>query len=169
MGILGELNMEILEEWKEIPAYPKYMASNLGRIKNKKTGKIKKPFLSKHGYPQASIQLVNGKKNIHIHSLVLQTFKGDRPINLESNHKDGNKLNNNVENLEYITKSQNCIHAFRMNLRRPRSQKLEKKDVLDIRHFRKSEGVTTKELCKEYGVTQRTIRHIIEGKTWCYI
>ena len=53
---------QIIEEWREIPSYPKYMASNLGTIKNKKTGKIKKYFLSRFGYPLVSIQSVVKKE-----------------------------------------------------------------------------------------------------------
>lgn len=102
------------EEWKDIPGYEGYyQVSNLGRVKSlPRTGTIKqeriiKPGKDKYGYLRIILHKNGFKKYVTIHKLVAQAFI-DNPKNLsEVDHIDGNKLNNNVENLRYCTRSQN--------------------------------------------------------------
>lgn len=105
------------ELWKDIPNYPGYKISNFGRVKNK-NNLILKPILSREGY--YFVRPTNGdkRKNIYIHRLVAKEFI-DNPNNLEVvNHKDGNKKNNNVNNLEWCTYSYNTIHSYKTNIRK---------------------------------------------------
>ena len=89
------------------------------RIKEPKTtalifssGKILKGRLSKSGYLQVSIKIDETNKfaNRYIHRLVALYFIDNPENKREVNHKDGNKENNNVENLEWVTSSENQIH-----------------------------------------------------------
>ena len=75
-------------------------------------GRELKQTLGKHGY--LSVKLNN--KDYKIHYLVSHFMIGERPKNLVTNHIDGNKLNNNYKNLEYISASENIYHSIKMGL-----------------------------------------------------
>lgn len=101
--------------WKQY--IDNYYASDYGEIKNIKTGRILKQQISNKGYAKTNI-IINGKiKTIFIHKVVAELFIPN-PLNLPYvNHKDGNKLNNTANNLEWVTRSENDLHAFRNDLR----------------------------------------------------
>lgn len=100
------------EIWKQIEDTT-YFVSNYGRVKNKK-GEILKPFEDKDGYNEYKLHI--NKKPIHKkeHRLVAQTFISN-PNNLpQVNHKDGNKQNNYIDNLEWCTNQENQLHSCRV-------------------------------------------------------
>lgn len=111
------------EIWKDIKGYEGlYQVSNLGRIKSfhkyRTTNRIMKPRL-KRGYYQIGLRKDSKRKWYSIHRLVAQAFilnSNNYPI---INHKDGNKLNNNVDNLEWCTYSYNSKEAIRLGLAKP--------------------------------------------------
>lgn len=105
------------EYWKEIRDYPKYEASNLGRVRNKNTLHIlMAPINSRTGYHNVGVMNNNGQRTVCVHKLIAETFLGDRPLKHDVNHIDGNKLNNEISNLEYCTRSQNVNHAYETGL-----------------------------------------------------
>lgn len=89
--------------------------SNLGNIRmnNQTVGSI-----STSGYYNVKLQNVNTGKlqSVTIHSIIAYIFYGKRPESLIINHKDGNRLNNNCENLEYITQQENIQHGYKIGL-----------------------------------------------------
>ena len=92
-----------MKEWRTIPQYPKYSASSEGEIRNDKTGRILKQEKHRCGYRQLSV----GKGNQeYVHRLVASAFYGLQP-SMEVDHINGNKADNRVENLRWVTKSQN--------------------------------------------------------------
>ncbi len=104
------------EQWLPVPDEPfnkTFAVSNMGRIKNIKTGKIKALSLNK-GTHYYSVRLDIGKKHkkitYQIHQLVAKMFIGECPDKYIINHKDLNKQNNAVSNLEYISSSANRKH-----------------------------------------------------------
>ena len=104
------------EIWKDIPNYDGYQASNLGNIKNKKTGNILKPYENTNGYLQVELWK-NGKgKKIVVHKIIANTFLSNINNLPQINHKDENKLNNNINNLEFCTAKYNSNYGTR-NLR----------------------------------------------------
>nr|DAG93666.1 MAG TPA: homing endonuclease [Crassvirales sp.] len=123
-----------MENWKIIEGTT-YRVSNLGRIQNSK-GKILSPYKNKFGY--LSIDLfVNGKKwKCKVHRLVAITFIPN-PNNLPMvNHKDEDKTNNNVTNLEWCDNSYNLSYGSRtekmFQSRKKRNRKTAQKQVMQL-------------------------------------
>ena len=128
-----------METWKPIKDFEhtKYMISDKGNIKNKDTNYI----LEKHDKTGYSTVLLTheGKSTTHrLHILVAKSFlENNNPKNIV-NHKDGNKLNNRLDNLEYISQSDNMKHAIKHKLFVPKFRQVEKKDVIsDTNEFNK--------------------------------
>lgn len=105
------------EIWKPIKNYENYYEiSNLGNVKNIKTQKILIGDKNNMGYRR--VILYNPiKKRFFIHRLVAYHFCNGYKPNLIVNHKDGNKLNNRANNLEWVTRSENDLHAYKNHLR----------------------------------------------------
>jgi len=94
-----------MEEWRDCVECPLYKVSSLGNVKSREH--ILKPWIQNNGYKIVSFCVNYMKKNYTVHSLVASAFLGQRPDKMVIDHKDGDKLNNSVENLQYITQSQN--------------------------------------------------------------
>lgn len=117
------------EIWKPIKGYEElYQVSNLGRVKRfdrkviTKNGVVK-PIKAREmkqsksmGYAYVCLTKDGITKHFRVHRLVAQTFIPNPENKEQVNHKDGNKLNNNVNNLEWCTNQENCIHAWKNNL-----------------------------------------------------
>lgn len=107
------------EEWRNIPGHDKYQVSNEGRVRSLKTNRILSSC-SCNGYRQVGLYSDGKQKTITIHRLVALAFLGDRPMGIdgrrnEVNHKDGDRANNRLSNLEYVTRAENVIHSYAMN------------------------------------------------------
>ena len=77
-------------------------------------------FLKVHVTPIGYGQVFMDRKRYYVHCLVAEKFLGPRPMGMDVNHKDGNKLNNRIENLEYATRSRNRLHYYRELYGKPR-------------------------------------------------
>lgn len=100
------------EKWKRYQDTD-YIISDLGRIKNQKTGKILQGTITSQGYIRLTIKINDKRKNKLLHQLVYETFCENfiEKENFVINHIDGNKLNNSYNNLEYVSQSQNVLHS----------------------------------------------------------
>lgn len=105
------------EIWKDVPTYIGiYQASNLGRIKSMRDGRIITNVMGKHYYHFHIIGTVP-RRNGLVHRFVALAFHGEPVGNRKCvNHKDGNKLNNHADNLEWCTHKENSEHAVKMGL-----------------------------------------------------
>jgi hypothetical protein len=105
------------EIWKDIKGYEGiYKVSNYGRVINVKTMKVLSGGVGKNGYDTVNLHN-NGGKTFCVHRLVAESFIPN-PCNKKCvNHKDGDKLNNNAENLEWNTHSENNQHAYDSGLK----------------------------------------------------
>ena len=99
-------------EWRTITEASNYEVSTNGQVRNRTTKKILKGRLSKNGYLQVSIKIDATQKfcNRYIHRLVALHFIQNPNNKREVNHIDGNKENNTLSNLEWVTSSENQKH-----------------------------------------------------------
>lgn len=124
------MNIQV-EIWKDIIDFPNYQISNLGKIKSKeretnvgiKNQKtrfrkelILKQTIDKRGYSQVILYNNQKAKHFKVHRLVAEYFIENINNKPQVNHKDGNKQNNHVNNLEYVTDIENKHHAINSGL-----------------------------------------------------
>ncbi len=170
------------EEWQIIADYPDYSISNMGNLKSRRPWSKQKdktivkerllnPHLTHYGY--RAVRLCKDGKQVDrlIHRLVIAAFIGDCPEGKEVNHIDGVKTNNRIDNLEYVTDSEQRQHAYDMGLQKKGGDKwnaiLNAEKVVEIRNLiGKMKG---REIAKIYGVTPGTISDIKKGRRWAYI
>jgi predicted XRE-type DNA-binding protein len=166
------------ELWKDIPGYEgHYQISNLGRVKSIKfkNHRIMKTKVDM-GYEQIGLRLPNKiKKFFKIHRLVAKAFISNPNNYPQVNHKDGNKLNNHVENLEWCSSSQNVKHSFDiLGKQIPKgenstSSKLKESDVLAIRQLLKEGNLSQQKIADKYGISQAQVWRIKNKLRWSHI
>lgn len=99
-------------EWREVKEYSNYEVNQLGEIRHKKRQKILKPRDNNGGYQYVNFK-INGKNtNFAVHRIVANAFIPNPNGYTEVNHKDYNKKNNCVDNLEWVSSSQNKQHSY---------------------------------------------------------
>lgn len=149
------------EIWKEIPGYEgRYEASTFGFIRNFKTKKIKSTYLNEKDYLVVDLIDVNGiKKHRKVHRLVALTFIPNPDNKPDVNHLKGNKLNNEVSNIEWSTREENLEHAQTV-LSSPSKRKLTQED---INYILDNPSSTKTDLCKKFEVDPKTIYNIRMG------
>lgn len=102
--------------WKTVKEFPNYEVSNLGEIRNKTTKKHLKQQTKEKGYKGVILHKNNKKYNLRVHRVVATEFI-DNPLNKPYvNHLNGDKADNRSENLEWVTPSENNIHAINTGL-----------------------------------------------------
>lgn len=163
------------EIWRLVVGYEGlYMVSSYGRVmsvpitqeRNNRTYHKSGTEIAHHdngrGYRVLSLCRNGVQDQRTVHRLVAEAFI-DNPKNLpEVNHKDGNKSNNEVKNLEWVTKSENVRHAITELDAFGFNRTLTEEQVIAIREDTRTEA----EIGKEYGLSQRTINAIRTGKTY---
>lgn len=117
--------------WKDIEGATNYEISNNGNVRNKTTKKILKGRKTKGGYLQVSIKFDGEEKfkNQYIHRLVAEAFIENKNNKKEVNHKDGNKLNNNLNNLKWVTSSENQKHRHSIGINKTSNRRIGKFDL----------------------------------------
>lgn len=105
-----------MELWVQAKDFPGYEVSSEGRIRNSKTGRILKTFPNPKGYEQLTLRRDKQQLTRPVHRLVADSFYDGEHEGLDVNHIDGNKKNNRVVNLEWCTRKENTIHAFKNGL-----------------------------------------------------
>lgn len=177
------------EIWKDIEGYEGYyQASSFGNIrsidrevpyirygislKKKMKGKVLSPAIKNSGYFKLALSSYNNLKHSCVHRLVAETFIPN-PKKLKCvNHIDGDKLNNNIENLEWISHTDNNIHAFKTGLKKVNENhgrsKLKNEEVYEIKELI-SLGIPQRQIAFMYEVSPSTIHLIKTGKNWSYL
>lgn len=155
------------EVFKPFSTCGNYLVSNKGRVfvlEHLKNGVfIRAKFLKltrlNTGYPSIVLNDDNGKRKLTVHRIVADVFLPN-PNNYDMvNHKDSDRANNDVSNLEWCSREQNMRHAVNSDAY---AKKLNRDDVVNIR----ASSLSMNELAKKYSVTQTNIRYILQKKTW---
>ena len=162
----------------------RFEVSNKGRIRNAINKHIYTPHICGIGYYQICTSINNVRKNIKLHKAIAESFL-DNPNNLRDvNHKDGNKLNNNLENLEWTSHRDNTLHAIKLGLlnqkgfynedgtykRVGENNNLSKLNDKAIKYIRENYNSYNKtELAKMFNVTPTNIYYIYKRYTWKHI
>lgn len=185
------------EVWKDVVGYEGlYMVSNLSRVKKvkrfsnvtrvNKDGRvisfnipIKEAILKQNinckGYYTLQLTKNSFPKTVTTHRLVAKAFLPNPENKPAVNHIDGVKTNNNVENLEWVTLSENVRHAHANNLACVRVgsdnsfAKLSEEDIINIRKTYKEGGFTHKSLGEIYNTHSSNIGLIVNHKAWKHI
>jgi hypothetical protein len=187
-----EVICENLEVFKPVMGYKNYYEiSNKGTIKSLPRrgrvglriygGSIMKPELEKDGYHKVMLQTTtHGRKRFFVHRLVAEAFLPNVKKLSSVNHKDGNKTNNCVENLEWISVRDNNRHAFSTGLNKYNNAlpvlrgakhnmaKLADSDVIEIRRKFLS-GERIKNISLSHGITYDNAWSICKRKSWKHI
>lgn len=97
------------EQWREMPGFPGYFVSSLGRVRGKK-GAVMKPSITRRGYQKVGAFTEGGRKhNLEIHRMVALSFLGAPPEGKPvAAHGDGNPLNNRLDNLRWASHVENA-------------------------------------------------------------
>jgi hypothetical protein len=176
------------EVWKDIPGFEgNYSVSNLGRVRsNFRTvpGKligirrlVRERILKfrkrkMNGYLDVTIRANGIGKCLLVHRLVCETFYGLDPTQPYVNHKDGNKLNNALINLEWCTPAENNRHALDTGLRKQNGSqsslsKLTEADIPVILELKKT--MSYRQIGLLYGVYKTAIFKVCKGESWKHV
>ena len=180
-----------MENFKTIQSFPDYEVSNMGRIRtkarliryvhsvtknehfrNSENKLLKIQFNNRTGYKFVQLYLNKKMHNITIHRLVAEAFIENTDNLSTVNHKDGNKHNNTVDNLEWCSNEYNHQHATETGLK-PKgskigSSKLNENCVHAIKYFLK-QGYSHSQLSEIFLISRASVSLISEGKTWKHV
>jgi hypothetical protein len=173
-----------MEAFKPIPGHPGYEVSDHGTVRSldrpttlKGKGgttytrwiRGKVLCLRKHPQGYRGVSLANGVQ-ASVHSLVMLTFVGARPEGAWINHRNGNKSDNRLENLEYCSPKQNAEHAVHTGLQPmpPGAGKLTEEDVRTIKS-RIHDGERGCDIARDYSVTKECVYAIAKKRIWAWV
>ena len=107
-----------MEIWKPLVNFPDYNGSSEGRIKNIKTQRILRPAIDRDGKAKVTLRKDNVQYSAKVHRVIAEAFLGDHP-GMDVRHKDRNRSNNRVDNLEWCTRSELIADAYRRGTKKP--------------------------------------------------
>ena len=163
------------DKWKDIKGYESlYQVSNNGKVRNKKTGKILKAGIS-GGYYMVALSKNNRAHSYTVHKLVMENHNRNPREDEVINHIDSNKLNNNIDNLEYVTQKENVRKAWESGLCegvRKHAKNMIHKNIKPSRAVAQKDlqgnliatYVSIREAERETGITSGQISQVCKGK-----
>ncbi len=179
----------VAEEWRSVEGYEgAYEVSNFGRVRSLTRmvaskagsrrllrGRVLRLGVDSNGYLHFSARLDGTCRTVKVHQLVARTFVAGASDGKQVNHKDGVKANNASSNLEWVSASENILHAVRTGLRvavcgeQQPAAKLSEAQVLEIRRIAREGQYSQKKIARMFGVCQMTISHIVSRSTWKHV
>ena len=124
-------------------------------------GHFLKPCKNSRGYMQIKLYKDGISAILSIHRLLANSYLKTMVGKDFVNHKNGIKNDNRLENLEWVSSSDNAIHAYRKKLWK---SKITDQDAIDIRRLYSMKELSTYELSKKYNLSRRYIQQIVSGK-----
>lgn len=162
------------EVFKKIKGFKdRYEVSNLGNVRSLLTGNLMKLGVTPFGYLRVNLRYANCRKykSFFVHRLVASAFIPNPRGCKEVNHKDSNRQNNKVTNLEWCTRKENVKHSFEFGnasnkgLRNPNS-KLTLEDVEAIRALAKTKRFYNKKIAKFFRISAAMVDKIVRNDNW---
>ena len=166
---------------KSIPNFPNYRITRDGQIWSKPRlgtkGGFRQLSLSKFGYFTIDLWHDGKCQVCFVHRLVLETYVGPRPKNMEACHFNGNKTDNKVGNLRWDTKSENSLdsvrHGTHAGLKRKGEKhplsKLTEDKVRVIRYLRNVAKFSLKDIAWQFDIAFQTVSKICTGRSWKHL
>lgn len=186
-----------MSEWKSVVGYEGvYEVSDGGSVQRcdgyRSSPKPLQPVPNHHGYLNVNLSRNSKGKTFKVHSLVCEAFIGPRPEGMTINHKNGDKNDNSVQNLEYVTHIENMRHAkevldriiptrargerngaviYPERLNRGTDVSTAKLDENKVRAVRVmlSQGMFQRDIAKIIGISQTQIWRIKTGLSWAHV
>jgi predicted XRE-type DNA-binding protein len=176
-----------MEIWKDVKGYEDYYSvSNTGKILSKRKNKLLSFGDNGRGYLFVNFYNEKGIKRFYVHRIIALSFLDNKENKTQVNHKDCNKSNNNIDNLEWNTADENIKHAVK-NKRFYTSEfqkqqtskanrgsnskvsKLKEKQVVLIKKYLKLNKYTQKQIAEMFGTTTANVGAIKRNKSWVHI
>ncbi len=168
-------------QWKPIKGYEGiYEVSNDGQVRvivarRRWQPRVLSPGSDRYGYKRISLRINGETKGYAVHRLVAKAFLGNISDGKEVNHKNGNKADNYVDNLEYVTHAENIRHSFLMLNRiktvargeKSGMAKLTYENITQIKDLLIQEA-THRDIAIMFNISHVAIGHIARGKTWTH-
>lgn len=175
------------EEWRDVVGYEGlYQISNLARVKalpqpfgpsNRRRETLRQSWTHKNGYVQMILARDGKPHPYRLHKLVMDAFLGPCPEGCVRNHKNGDKAGNRLDNLEYVTPSENTLHAYtvlghecifkRLVGSQTSGAKLTEAQVIEIRQL--ADQYKRTELGARFGVHPSVISNIVARRIWKHV
>ena len=154
--------MSEVETFVKIEGFEKYEVSNLGKVRNIKSGRMLKPHLNHNGYLKHHLYRHDKQKELFLHRILAIAFIDNPGKKPQVNHIDENKLNNDLSNLEWCTGRENLVHGTRT---KRVAEKLSKKVIqLDLNDNILNVFKSMRQAERETGIDATSISACCNGK-----
>lgn len=157
------------EKWRAFPLNPKYEVSDQGRVRQTKTGRVRKPVQFSNGY--LALRCYDGGEGYHgtnyyVHFMVMRTWVGPRPEGMQVSHQDGTRTNNRLDNLKYESRKENCNKYFNKWYKGSTRRKLS---VETVKAIRADHSTSCQQWALRLGVSRDTIGAVRRYRTYKHI
>lgn len=155
-----------LEMWANIPGFPAYQVSNCGSVRNAHKGHLLRPFRGYHGYLRVNLCVDGARKQLAVARLVCAAFNGEQPsADHQVAHLNGEKENNNADNLYWATISENAHDRVKHGTSANGSRVHSKLTSADVRAIRGASD-KLKHIAAKYGISMTMVVNIRSGRSW---
>lgn len=148
-------------EWRVIPSFPNYEASDSGRVRHARTGRVRTPA-DVGGALVISLYCRGRMTSRNVGALVLEAFVGPRPGNAECSHLNGDYRDSRLANLRWESQAANLS---RKREHGTHGVKLNEEQVSEVRR-RLAAGETQRSIARALGINQSNVSRINSGKAW---
>lgn len=107
-----------MEIWKPLRNFPSYNGSSEGRIMNVRTQRILTQTVTEHGYAIVGLRKNNKRYTVRVHRVIAETFLGEHP-DMDVRHLDEDQLNNRIDNLIWVTRSDTIKRSYSHGNKKP--------------------------------------------------
>lgn len=143
--------------YNEVPGYERYLIDRSGNVYSTHSKRLLKQEVDKDGYRRVTLTMGGKSKHFGVHRLVAMAYINNPKAAPEVNHKDGNKENNDVSNLEWVTTRENIQHAIKLGLRENRPGHSHRGVVKIFNGEAIATFKSTREAARKTGVNQARI------------